>query len=83
MAAEKVPNGKLAELRAVPELVLPDGRLAVSYAELARLVGCSPGLIRLEVARKNLRPLRIGRRRMVAVSEVQRYLAVMREQPGR
>ena len=59
-----------------------DGQLAYSLAQLApRLGGVSIGFLRLEIARRRLRPTRIGRRIVITVGEVQRYLEAGAPEP--
>ncbi|MBM4269692.1 MAG: excisionase [Deltaproteobacteria bacterium] len=50
-------------------------RRAYAIAELAAAYGLSTGFVRLEVARGNLRALRLGRRVLVEADEWDRYLA--------
>lgn len=50
-------------------------RLALSYGEAARAVGCSARTIWAEVAKGDLRAARVGRRRLIAVAELNRWLA--------
>jgi excisionase family DNA binding protein len=49
--------------------------LAFGINEAARLLGVSPGLVRLEIARGNLNPLRVGRRIVLTRTELDAYLA--------
>jgi excisionase family DNA binding protein len=51
-----------------------NGRRAFSVAELAGQYGVSPGFLRLEIERKNLAALRLGRRVVVLKEEFDRYL---------
>jgi excisionase family DNA binding protein len=51
-----------------------DSRLAFDLRTLASLLGCSIELLRKEIRRNRLRPSRLGRRIVVARSEVDRYL---------
>jgi hypothetical protein len=57
----------------------PD-RLGFSLQELARRLGCSPGLLHLEVKRGRLRTVRIGRRVIVPSGEVERLLNLAERQ---
>lgn len=50
-------------------------RLGFSLKELAELVGCSVGLLHLEIRRGNLRAVRIGRRVIVPLSETEKLLS--------
>ena len=52
-----------------------DERLAFRVTELAKLLGVSASFLRLEIARRRLRPIRLGRRLVVIKPEVARYLA--------
>ena len=52
-----------------------DERLAFRVTELAKLLGVSGSFLPLEIARKRLRPIRLGRRLVVIKPEVARYLA--------
>ena len=61
-----------------PVVVAPD-RIALSYAEAARAVGCSARTIWGEVAAGHLRAARVGRRRLIAVAELHRWLAAKSE----
>ena len=49
-------------------------RLGFSLQELAERLGCSLGLLHLEVKRGRLSTVRIGRRVIVPISEVERLL---------
>lgn len=49
-------------------------RLALSYGEAARAVGCSPRTIWSACASGELRAARVGRRRLIAVAELRRWL---------
>jgi hypothetical protein len=51
-------------------------RLAFSINEVARKLGVSPGLLRLESQRGRLKVSRIGRRVVVRTDELARYLNV-------
>jgi hypothetical protein len=63
--------------------ILSDGtrtdRLA-DVAEAARLLGISPAVLRLEVARGNLKPSRAGRRFVLTRTEIDAYRARHQEQ---
>ncbi len=50
-------------------------RLGFSLKELAELVGCSVGLLHLEIRRGNLRVVRIGRRVIVPIGETEKFLS--------
>lgn len=58
--------------------VMVDGgladRLAFRVSEAAALIGVSPGFLRLELARGNLRATRLGRRLVLTRAELERYL---------
>jgi hypothetical protein len=47
---------------------------AFGIVELARAIGVSPGFLRLEIARGNLQPTRLGRRILITSAELERYL---------
>lgn len=49
-------------------------RLALSYGEAARAVGCSPRTIWSACASGDLRAARVGRRRLIPVAELRRWL---------
>ena len=49
-------------------------RLAVSYTEAARLIGCNARTIWSACASGELRAARIGRRRVISMDELQRWL---------
>ncbi len=50
-------------------------RRAFGVAEVAGLIGVSPAFIRLEIRRKRLPTLRIGRRVLISRDAFERYLA--------
>ncbi len=50
-------------------------RLAYGVHEAARLLGVSAGLLRLEITRGHLNPLRVGRRIVLSRTELDAYLA--------
>lgn len=50
-------------------------RRAFGIVELARAIGVSPGFLRLEIARGNLKVTRLGRRVLITSGELERYLA--------
>jgi hypothetical protein len=50
-------------------------RKACSLAELAASLGVSIGFVRLEVTRKHLHVIRLGRRVLVTCAEADRYLS--------
>jgi excisionase family DNA binding protein len=52
-----------------------DALWASGIADVAKRLSVSPGLIRLEIARGALRPLRLGRRVLISRRELERYLA--------
>jgi len=54
---------------------LPEHRIAYSVAEVADLVGCSRGLIYRLAREGTLRTSRIGRRTVIRVAELDRFLA--------
>ena len=49
-------------------------RLAWSLNECAAALGVSVPFLRLEIARKRLRPTRLGRRVLVTRAELERYI---------
>jgi excisionase family DNA binding protein len=55
--------------------VTQTARLTLSFKEAAALLGVSVGLLRLEVARGLLRTVPIGRRVVLTMAELQRYLS--------
>jgi excisionase family DNA binding protein len=55
-------------------LAATSDRLALSYGEAARTVGCSPRTIWSACASGDLRAARIGRRRVIGVDELRRWL---------
>lgn len=48
--------------------------LNISVAETARVIGWTPGSLRNEIAKLPLRSVKIGRRRMVPIAELARFL---------
>jgi excisionase family DNA binding protein len=64
------PETTLGLNRSIPE----HRRLSLSYGEAARAVGCSPRTIWSACASGDLRAARIGRRRVIAVDELRRWL---------
>ena len=59
-------------------------KLALSLEEAAWELSVSTSFLRLEIARGRLTPVRLGRRLLISVSEVDRYLAehvAMGEEP--
>ena len=52
-----------------------DNRLTYGINELAVALGVNSGTVRLEIARNRLKATRFGRRVLVRVSELERYLA--------
>jgi excisionase family DNA binding protein len=50
-------------------------KLSYSLKELADATGVSVPFLRLEIARGNLQPTRLGRRVVVPKAEAERYLA--------
>ena len=52
----------------------PSDRLAFSLEELARQLGVSPGLLRLDAKRGKLGTTRLGRRIVVTRVQLNRYL---------
>jgi excisionase family DNA binding protein len=48
--------------------------IVVSLNEAAATFGVSPGLLRLEIARGRLKAIRIGRRLLIPVTEIERRL---------
>jgi excisionase family DNA binding protein len=60
---------------------LKDDRLAFSVVEAARLLGVSPGLLRLEITRGKLKPQRVGRRVVLSRKELDSYLARNQVEP--
>lgn len=59
------------------EIPLP--RRGFGLPELAQSLGCSAGFLRLEVQRGRLPVTRLGRRVVVLVEDLERYLAAGRE----
>jgi excisionase family DNA binding protein len=57
-----------------------DKRLAFGVDELAHRLNVSPSFIRLEIKRKRLGAVRLGRRSLITVAEIERYLADNSEQ---
>jgi excisionase family DNA binding protein len=51
------------------------GRLSWPVGDLAVAVGVSPGLIRAEIARGNLRATRIGKRIIIQTAAIETWLA--------
>jgi excisionase family DNA binding protein len=54
---------------------MEQNRLAVGIAEAARLIGISRRAVEYRIAAGQLRCVRIGRRRLILVSELRRFLA--------
>ncbi len=50
-------------------------RMAFRVSEAAALIGVSSAFLRLELARGNLKATRLGRRIVLARTELERYLA--------
>jgi excisionase family DNA binding protein len=54
---------------------MEQNRLAVGIAEAARMIGISRRALEYRIAAGQLRCVRIGRRRLILVSELRRFLA--------
>jgi len=52
-----------------------DSRRAFGIVEVAELIGVSPAFIRLEIQRKRLPTLRVGRRVLISRDAFDQYLA--------
>ena len=52
-----------------------NNRLTLSLDEVATQLGVSVGFLRLEIGRRKLRPIRLGRRVLIHREEISRYLA--------
>jgi excisionase family DNA binding protein len=59
---------------------VPVGRLLLGYQEVARLLGISPRSARGLVYAGKVRAVRIGRRRLVARSDLDAFIAELREE---
>ncbi len=59
------------------ERLLPDSSPSLEYA--AWRLSVSPSFLRLEIARRNIRPVRLGRRVLISESEIDRYIAANTE----
>lgn len=70
MSKTSTPTAPTPAVSVVPS---PD-RLALTYAEAARAVGCSPRTIWAACASGDLRAARVGRRRLISVAELRRWL---------
>jgi excisionase family DNA binding protein len=55
-----------------------DGVLALSVSDAARAIGVSRATIYVLLARRQLKSLKIGKRRLVERAEVERFLAAHR-----
>jgi excisionase family DNA binding protein len=47
--------------------------------QAAALLGCSPGMLRLEIQRKRLAAKRLGSRVLITAEELQRYVAALED----
>jgi len=56
--------------------------LAMSVAKAAERLSVSASFMRLEIARGQLRPIRLGRRVLITETEIGRYLAANTEAPS-
>jgi len=61
--------------------MVPEQRIALGISELARRLGVSSGLVRLEIRRGNLPTIKVGRRVLVQIDDVAGYLDERRSDP--
>jgi excisionase family DNA binding protein len=69
-------------MTAIPADSVLDGVLAVSVCDAARAIGISRSSLYLLFAQRKLKSLKIGKRRLVEIAEVERFLAAHRVEYG-
>lgn len=64
--------------RPAPEPTAPPARLAVGVAEAATLIGVSARSVWAMIARGELRPAKVGRRRVLLIEDLENWLRARR-----